>query len=97
MIHHVAVVRFRDDVTSEQRIELLTAVETLAGEGLASSCSYGLDAGFGSKSNADFALIAQFPDGAALRTYLGHEAHVRVVGMLRELATALIPVQFETS
>jgi hypothetical protein len=97
MIHHVAVVRLRDDVESAQREELLKAVGALGEHGLAASYSYGYDAGVGSKTNADFGLVATFPDTDALKTYLVHEAHVKVVGQLRELATDLAVVQYETS
>jgi len=86
MIHHVVVVRLNSDVTSETRDEIIALIQSLSRQGLAEKFEFGLDAGLGGANNADLALVAQFRDEDALRTYLEHDAHLAVVRRLVPVA-----------
>jgi hypothetical protein len=97
MFVHVAVVRLRPEVTDAQRADLDARVTELADAGLATAMDSGFDAGIGSPTNADLALVARFPGRDEFGAYLTDDRHRAVIALLREIATDITAVQFEAS
>lgn len=95
-IRHIALFRWRNDVTpaqvalvEERLTELPGAIPELR------SYDFGPDAGI-SEGNYDFAVVAEVDDRAGFLTYRDHPAHqaaLAVIGpMLQERAAIQLPI-----
>ncbi|TQM36991.1 Dabb family protein [Pseudonocardia cypriaca] len=79
MISHLAVFRWHDDVDPADVERLCAALATLPAQ-IPELASYRFGPDLGLRAgNADFGVLAQLPDAAAVATYLDHPAHQDVV------------------
>lgn len=94
-IHHVAVLHFKPDVTTDHVDGLRTDLLALAGELdglLAYSC--GTDLGL-RDGTADFGISAVFATSAALATYLAHPSHLEIIARhVKSLVASKASAQF---
>ncbi len=75
MIKHIVLLNWKQGVSKDQIDRVTAALSALKGE-LSALVSYefGEDLGIYS-GNADYALVAEFEDEAALKAYVGHPLH----------------------
>lgn len=95
MIMHAVSFRWREDVTSEQIDAFTTALSALP-EQIPALVSYrfGPDLGL-REGNADYAVVAVVRSPEDVTAYLGHPAHLNVVGhYTRVMAASRSAVQF---
>lgn len=75
MFRHVALLRFTDDATREQRVAVLDGLAALpAAIPEIRTYDFGVDAGVDA-GNFDLAIVADFDDATAYATYRDHPAH----------------------
>ncbi len=93
MFHHVAMFRFRDDVTAEEiadvRRRLVAMPDTID---VIREFRVGRDAGL-SDASWDMVVVAAFDDADGYREYAAHPDHVPIVEDIRRLATDRVAVQ----
>lgn len=82
MLTHLVLISLRDDVTEEQVEALVAGLEALPGQiDAIEEYRVGRDMGLAG-GNADVGIIARFASSEALRTYVDHPAHQRVLSEL---------------
>jgi len=93
---HVAVFTWKVGVTDADVRALCDGLAALPGTiDEIQGYRFGADAGL-ADGNADFAVVADFADGAAFRAYASHPAHLDVVDrLLKPLLDRRSAVQFE--
>jgi len=97
VLRHIVLIRFVDTATGEQRRTILDGLARLP-EAIPEIRSYvfGLDAGL-SEGNADLAVVADFDDEAAYRTYATHPVHVALMTEhIRPITASRVAVQHLT-
>jgi hypothetical protein len=96
MLRHVAVFTWIPEASVEQRQSLRDALGALPGEiPQIRAYTFGDDLGV-TEGNAQFAVVADFEDQAAWRTYTDHPAHRRVITeLVRPILASRAAVQFE--
>ena len=96
MFRHVVSFNWRDDMPSGQVAAITAALRALPAEiGAIRSYSCGPDLGL-DEARWDFALVADFDDAAAWRTYDVHPTHDRVRSeMIKPWVAERATVQFE--
>lgn len=96
MIRHVAVLTWKDDVTESDVAALekaLAGLPALVPE--IRRFTFGRDAAL-APGNGQFAVVADFDDGAAYRAYASHPDHVVILDTLvRPRLASRAAVQFE--
>lgn len=87
MIRHVAVFRFREGVTPEQKEEAVRRLNSLV-DSVPSVRQYtaGLDLGRNPK-NWEMCLVAEFDDEAGMEEYFSHPAHDEVASFIDGVVT----------
>ncbi len=87
MIHHIAMFRFRDDVTDDVVSDTRADLLSLPGK-IDSIRSYQVGRDFGlSATTWDMAVIGGFDDEAGYLAYSSHSQHVPIVARVGELIT----------
>lgn len=82
MVRHVALFRFKPEATWEDVSKLEAALRQLPAKiPCIQSYRFGRNIGL-QEGNADFALVADFPDEDGLRTYASHPDHLEVIKTL---------------
>lgn len=95
MLCHAVTYRFRDSVDEGQVAALVARLEQLPGLiDVIRSYRFGPDLGL-TAGGGDFAIVAEFDDADAWRTYRDHPRHQEVVELIGKLVEARTPVQFE--
>lgn len=82
-IKHIVLISWKDDAAEELVAAVPSKFDEMAtalGD-LARSFHYGADAGL-MKGNADFSIIAEFNSAEDFKAYMGHPAHLKVIGEL---------------
>lgn len=94
MLTHMVLISLRDDVTDEQVDALVAGLEALPGQiDAIEEYRVGRDMGL-AEGNADVGIIARFASPEALRTYVDHPAHQRVVTeLIRPVAASSTRLQ----
>jgi hypothetical protein len=97
MLHHVVLIRLKEDVeegTAEMLLEALSQLPDLIPN--ISSYSFGTDLGL-AEGNYDLGIVANFADAAAFGRYVAHPAHQRfVTEKLKPVVAERVALQFET-
>ncbi len=96
MIRHVALFRFREDAPRDaaQQLEeglfqLAQTIPTIA------AYEYGADLGL-REGNFDFAVVADFDDAAAFRSYVDHPDHQAFIAeRLAPVISERVSIQFD--
>ena len=97
MFRHVALFRWTEDSTDEQRSAVRSALAELpALIPELRDYRFGPDAGLDPGRNFDFAVVADVDSVEDYRAYSGHPAHVRVLTeLLRPILADRAAVQYE--
>jgi hypothetical protein len=96
VLRHVALFRFTDGTTDDQRRAAVESLRTLPGL-VPSIRAYhvGLDAGH-DDGNWDLAVVGDYDDADAWRAYISHPEHVRVADTyVRPFVAARAALQYE--
>jgi hypothetical protein len=93
MFHHIAMFRFREDVSEATITDLTRRLRALR-ESVPSIRSYevGRDAGI-SEGAWDLVVVGAFDDEAGWRAYSTHPDHLPIVDEIRELVNAVARLQ----
>ena len=96
MIRHIALFRFKDEVTSGDIDRLDAGLRALPSQiETIEAYTTGRDLGI-SEGAWDYAVVADFADVEGYQTYHGHPAHQEVLATLtRPLTAELKRIQFE--
>jgi hypothetical protein len=86
VIRHVSVLTFVEGVRDEQIAAVSDALATLPGRIPIHTYSFGPDLGL-AEGNAEYVVVADFPDADAYRVYRDDEEHQRI---LREVIKPIL-------
>jgi hypothetical protein len=92
---HMLMMRFKDDVTDEQKTELLAEFARMPEVmDYIRRYEFGLDLGNLGPDGPDFGLVADFDSEEDWRRYSDDPDHQGLVGMVRERSAELTRVQY---
>ncbi|MEJ5299550.1 MAG: Dabb family protein [Thermodesulforhabdaceae bacterium] len=95
MIKHVIVIKFKSDVSEDEKRrfeEMLGKLPSIIPE--IKGFLFGRDV-VRSERSYDFALVSDFQDLEALERYRVHPDHIKVLQQVRAIAEQIIAVDFE--
>lgn len=79
MLHHIVLIRWKDDASQQDRERARAALSALPGQiSAVTTLTVATDAGL-NESNHHLVLVATFADAEAWREYQGHPVHVATV------------------
>lgn len=93
MLRHCVLLKFKDQVTRDEIDALMTELAHLRTLPMISDYRFGPDAGL-AEGNADFAIVADFEDGAAYQAYAADATHQAVLSSIRPLISERTALQF---
>jgi len=99
MFRHIALLRWTDDSTPEQRAAVLAGLRELP-DAIPEIRNYtlGVDAGLAAEGNSDFAIVADFDDVDAYVVYRDHPVHQDLIArLIRPILAARAAVQHDLS
>jgi len=95
MLRNVVVLRLNEEATAERVAEIEEGLRSLPAKiEQIRAYTFGRDLGL-VPGAADFAIVSEFDDEQAYRTYSGHPDHQAVVAKLRLLIAERMSVQYE--
>lgn len=95
MLRHIVVMKFRSDADEKRIAEVQEGLGRLPDRiPEIDSYEFGRDIGRSDRSY-DFSLVSSFADMDALRTYMMHPEHQKVVGILKEICEDIRAVDYE--
>ncbi|MEM1436233.1 MAG: Dabb family protein [Pseudomonadota bacterium] len=96
MLRHCVLLTFKDRITHDQISHLSSELARLRALPMVSDYRFGPDAGL-AEGNADFAIIADFPDVAAYEAYAADPTHQAVLSTtIRPLISERTALQFNS-
>lgn len=98
MIKHIVLLTWKEGVSQEQIESVTSAFSSLRSEiSEIVSYSFGKDAGI-YRGNADYALVAEFGSEEALRAYVVHPSHQKLMSNVTgPIMESFQSIQFEVS
>ena len=92
---HLLMIRFDEDVTRDQKEELLKAFARMPAEmGFIRRYEFGFDLGNLGPGSPDFGLVADFDSEEDWRRYSTNPEHDSLAGLVRDVAAELIRLQY---